>query len=161
MLNETVLSSKQFHGCNAFVNEIRNDKSRCTIYELVSYCTPVARVKRRKTASFDAITEVTLAPAARCSVTTCKQVSRFLREYAGSAGDTALGRFYHANGAGYKHSGFTLNYSVLFDNTYIKQLSDYDGVPRRELWFYQTYRPWQGFYNYSGFWVNGQHGRQV
>ena len=161
MLNETVLDSKQFHGCNAFVNEIRNDKSRCTIYELVSYCTPVARVKRRKTGSFDAITEVTLAPAARCSVTTCKQVTRFLHEYAGSAGDTALGRFYRANGKGYKHSGFTLNYSVLFDKVHIKKLSEYEGIPRHELWFYQTFKPWNGYYNGADIWVNGLHGKQV
>lgn len=161
MLNETIVSSKQFHKCNAFVNEIHNEKTRCTIYEFVSFCTPVARVKRRKTASFDAITEITLAPAARCSATTCKQVSRFLHEYAGSAGDTAYSKFYTLNGVGYHCGGFVLNYSVLFDTYSIKKLIDFEGVPRHLVWFYQSFKPWTGFFGRADIWVNGQHGEQV
>ena len=161
MINETIVSSKQFHSCNAFVNEIRNEKTRCTIYEFVSFCTPVARVKRRKTGSFDRITEIALAPAARCSVTTCKQVSRFLREYAGSAGETAYAKFYALNGVGYHCSGFVLNYSVLFDTYSIKKLIDFEGTPRHLVWFYQSFKPWNGFYGWVDIWVNGQHGKQV
>lgn len=161
MFNETVVSSKQFHDCNAFVNEMRNEKTRCTIYELVSFCTPVARVKRRKTGCFDAITEITLAPAARCSVTTCKQVSRFLREYAGTTGETVYAKFYELNGIGYHCSGFVLSYSVLFDTYSIKKLIDFEGTPRHLVWFYQSFKPWHGYYNQADIWVNGQHGKQV
>ncbi len=158
MLNENLVSSKQFHGCNAFVNTY--EKSHGVVYELVSYCTPVARVTKRGKGDRRFVTSIDLAPAARCSVTTCKQVSRFLHEYAGSAGDKALGKFYSVNGAGYHCSNFTLNYSVLFDEFKFMKVDEYS-APRHLIWFYQTFTPWNGYYNGADIWVNGQHGKQV
>lgn len=72
--------------CNAFVRSCYLNKDGSLVLakrELVSYCTPVLAISYN---TDENIIHVTCAPAATCSVTTRKHVSRFLHKYCDALG---------------------------------------------------------------------------
>lgn len=105
----TGVKVKQLGYCNAYVRSWYDADEGMYIDELVSYCTPVCRVLHAAMGSRPVI--VSLGSCAKCSATTWKHVTRFMRAYAPSL-DYVLVEYARMHGQGW----FNVNYDYVYDS---------------------------------------------
>ena len=130
---------KQLGRCNAYV--LTSTNGAYVTHTLVSFCTAVARV----VVCDRYIERVELGQAAHCSVSTSKQVLRFLREYA--PGFDFVAREQIRGSRGYK----------FYDEICYNNLTDMFEVGTYCFTNKPDETPYKDFYGCVGFLVRGMH----